>query len=126
MTAVEQQHAGPSTGTTGFDRGLIAPMILGSILNPINSSMLAVALVPIGKAFGAPPSQTIWLVSALYLATAVGQPVLGRLVDRYGPRTLYLIGTALVGIAGVLGALAPGLGVQQHHIEWVIIGPEQP
>lgn len=111
MTAVEQQHAGPSTGTTGFDRGLIAPMILGSILNPINSSMLAVALVPIGKAFGAPPSQTIWLVSALYLATAVGQPVLGRLVDRYGPRTLYLIGTALVGIAGVLGALAPGLGV---------------
>ncbi|MGW4773573.1 MFS transporter [Nocardia sp. NPDC004278] len=111
MTAVEQQHAGSSTGTTRFDRGLIAPMILGSILNPINSSMLAVALVPIGKAFGAPPSQTIWLVSALYLATAVGQPVLGRLVDRYGPRTLYLIGTALVGIAGVLGALAPGLGV---------------
>ncbi|WP_433726274.1 MFS transporter [Nocardia sp. CA-129566] len=111
MTAVEQHHAGPSTGATGFDRGLIAPMILGSILNPINSSMLAVALVPIGKAFGAPPSQTIWLVSALYLATAVGQPVLGRLVDRYGPRTLYLIGTAVVGIAGVLGALAPGLGV---------------
>ncbi|WP_433680145.1 MFS transporter [Nocardia sp. CA-119907] len=111
MTAVEQRHAGPSTGAAGFDRGLIAPMILGSILNPINSSMLAVALVPIGKAFGAPPSRTIWLVSALYLATAVGQPVLGRLVDRYGPRTLYLIGTALVGIAGALGALAPGLGV---------------
>ncbi|WP_330253239.1 MFS transporter [Nocardia sp. NBC_00565] len=100
-----------STGTPGFDRKLIAPMILGSILNPINSSMLAVALVPIGKAFGAPPSETIWLVSALYLATAVGQPVVGRLVDRFGPRVLYLIGTGLVGVAGVLGALAPGLGV---------------
>ncbi len=94
-----------------FDRRLIAPMVLGSVLNPINSSMIAVALVPIGVAFGAPPSETVWLVSALYLATAVGQPVIGRLVDMYGPRRLYLIGTALVGIAGVTGALAPSLGV---------------
>ena len=96
---------------TGFNRRLIAPMVLGSVLNPINSSMIAVALVPIGVAFGAPPSETVWLVSALYLATAVGQPVIGRLVDMYGPRRLYLIGTALVGVAGVMGALAPSLGV---------------
>ncbi|MFE6482452.1 MFS transporter [Streptomyces sp. NPDC057757] len=85
-------------------------MIIGSVLNPVNSSMIAVALVPIGAAFGAPPSRTAWLVSALYLATAVGQPVVGRLVDTYGPRRLYLIGTALVGVAGLLGALAPSLG----------------
>ncbi|GHE25156.1 MFS transporter [Kitasatospora indigofera] len=95
----------------GFDRRLVAPMVLGSILNPVNSSMLAVALVPIGAAFGTPLSQTVWLVSALYLATAVGQPVVGRLVDMHGPRRLYLAGTALVGSAGLLGALAPSLGV---------------
>ncbi|WP_225097607.1 MFS transporter [Streptomyces sp. CoH27] len=95
----------------GFDRRLIAPMALGSVLNPVNSSMIAVALVPIGVAFGAPPAETVWLVSALYLATAVGQPVIGRLVDMYGPRRLYLTGTALVGAAGLLGALAPSLGV---------------
>jgi MFS family permease len=94
-----------------FDRRLIAPMILGSVLNPINSSMIAVALVPIGVAFGAPPAETAWLVTALYLATAVGQPVIGRLVDMYGPRRLYLTGTTLVGAAGVMGALAPSLGV---------------
>jgi len=95
----------------GFDRRLTAPLILGSVLNPINSSMIAVSLIPIGLAFGAPPAQTVWLVSALYLATAVGQPVVGRLVDLYGPRRLYLLGTGLVGIAGLLGALAPSLGV---------------
>jgi nicotinamidase-related amidase/predicted MFS family arabinose efflux permease len=92
-----------------FDRRLLAPMILGAILNPVNSSIIAVSLVPIGRAFGAPVSQTAWLVSALYLATAIGQPVVGRLVDAYGPRRLYLAGTALVGVAGVLGALAPSL-----------------
>ncbi|MFF3934436.1 MFS transporter [Streptomyces hirsutus] len=95
----------------GFDRRLLAPMILGSVLNPINSSMLAVALIPIGRAFDAPPSQTAWLVAGLYLATAVGQPVVGRLVDTFGPRRLYLAGTTLVGLAGLLGTLAPHLWV---------------
>jgi MFS family permease len=97
--------------TGRFDRHLIAPMLVGSILNPINSSMLAVALIPIGAAFGVPPSQTAWLVTGLYLATAVGQPVMGRLVDLFGPRPLYLFATSLVGLAGLLGALAPNLGV---------------
>lgn len=56
-------------------------MMLGAILNPINSSIIAVALVPIAVAFDAPASETAWLVSALYLATAIGQPLVGRLVD---------------------------------------------
>ncbi|WP_320782159.1 MFS transporter [Streptomyces sp. CRN 30] len=86
-------------------------MVLGSVLNPINSTIVAVALVPIGAALGAPPSQTAWLVSALYLATALGQPVVGRLIDLFGPRRLFLISTSLVGIAGLAGTLAPNLGV---------------
>ena len=100
------------SGTDGaFDRRLIAPLVLGAILNPINSSIIAVSLVPIGAAFGAPPAQTAWLVSSLYLATSIGQPVAGRLVDVYGPRPLFLTGAALTGAAGVLGTFAPNLPV---------------
>ncbi|WP_406151630.1 MFS transporter [Streptomyces sp. NBC_01012] len=86
-------------------------MMLGSVLNPINSTIIAVALVPVGRALGAPVSQTAWLVSALYLATAIGQPVVGRLIDIFGPRRLFLLSTGLVGLAGVVGTLAPNLGV---------------
>ncbi|MGA5700575.1 MFS transporter [Peterkaempfera bronchialis] len=95
----------------GFDRRLLAPMMLGSVLNPVNSSIISVSLVPIGAAFGAPPSRTAWLISALYLATSIGQPVVGRLIDLFGPRRLFLAGTALTGAAGVVGMLAPNLGV---------------
>jgi hypothetical protein len=35
-----------------FDRRLLLPMVLGAVLNPVNSSILAVTLVPIGHAFG--------------------------------------------------------------------------
>ena len=96
---------------TRFDNRLIAPMILGAMLNPINSSIIAVSLAPIGVAFGAPPAETTWLVSSLYLATSIGQPVVGKLVDSFGPRRLFMIGTALVGIAGLMGLFAPNLGV---------------
>ena len=122
MTSVLTQVAGslrrrrPGRGgpPDGFDRRLLAPMMLGSVLNPVNSSIISVALVPIGAAFGAPPSRTAWLISALYLATAIGQPVVGRLIDLFGPRRLFLAGTALTGLAGVVGVLAPDL--------WVLIG----
>lgn len=102
-------QAPAATGT--FPRRLLVPMMLGAVLNPVNSSIISVALIPIGRAFGAPPSQTAWLVSALYLATAVGQPLVGRLVDLYGPKRLFLAGSGLVVVAGVVGMLAPTLGV---------------
>jgi MFS family permease len=94
-----------------FDRRLLAPMVVGSILNPVNSTIISVSLVPIGAAFGAPPAQTAWLISGLYVATSIGQPVVGRLIDLYGPRGLFLAGAALTGVAGVVGMLAPNLGV---------------
>ncbi|MGW4033200.1 MFS transporter [Streptomyces sp. NPDC004838] len=102
-------HPAPAGPKESFDRRLIAPLILGSVLNPVNTTIIAVSLVPIGEAFRAQPSQTAWLVTGLYLATAVGQPVVGRLVDLHGPRRLFLAGAGLVGIAGLLGVLAPNL-----------------
>lgn len=90
-----------------FNKKLYTPMILGSILNPINSSMLAVALVPIAQAFGVPFYQTAWLVSSLYLATSIGQPVIGKLIDIFGPRGLFLFATSLVGLASIIALFTP-------------------
>ncbi|PRB00652.1 MFS transporter [Microbacterium sp. MYb64] len=82
-------------------------MMVGSILNPINTAIIAVALTPIGLALGAPTRETVWLVSSLYLATAIGQPLVGRLVDIFGVRSLFLLGAVLVTAAGAIGLFAP-------------------
>ncbi|MET7765932.1 MFS transporter [Streptomyces sp. NPDC005393] len=93
-----------------FGPRLMAPLLIGSVLNPVNSTMIATGLVAIGHDFGVGAAQTAWLVASLYLASAVGQPAMGRLADLLGPRRIFLCGLLLVGAAGLVGALAPGFG----------------
>ncbi|WP_239012660.1 MFS transporter [Streptomyces sioyaensis] len=98
----------PDTGSgRAFGARLMTPLLLGSLLNPINSTMIATALVAIGQDFHVGAADTAWLISAMYLASAVGQPSLGRLADRIGPRRVFVAGALTVCAAGVLGALAP-------------------
>ncbi len=84
-----------------------SPLLLGSALNPINTSMLATALVGIGIDFHAGPGTTASLVSILYLFSAVSQPTMGKLSTVFGPRRIFLIGVGILLGAGVIGAFAP-------------------
>ncbi|MGK5544422.1 MFS transporter [Streptomyces sp. URMC 127] len=103
--------AAPAEDTGGaFGPRLMTPLLLGAVLNPLNSTMIATGLVAIGHDFGTGPSGTAWLLSSLYLASAAGQPVMGRLADSLGPRRVFLAGLLLVCAAGLLGALAPAFG----------------
>ncbi|MFE7317919.1 MFS transporter [Streptomyces sp. NPDC057555] len=94
-------------GEAGFGARLMTPLLLGSLLNPINSTMIATALVAIGRDFHVGAADTAWLISAMFLASAVGQPSLGRIADRIGPRRVFVAGSVAVGAGGLTGALAP-------------------
>ncbi|MFF1695716.1 MFS transporter [Streptomyces sp. NPDC058257] len=91
-----------------FGARLTAPLLLGSLLNPLNTTMISTALVAIGHDFGVGAADTAWLVSVLYLASAVSQPVLGKLADSIGPRRVFLGGLVVVVASGLVGTLAPG------------------
>lgn len=84
----------------------VTPLALGSALNPINSSIIATALVPIGTAFHVGLSTTAGLVAILYLASSIGQPTMGKLAEHFGPRRVFLAGLALILAGGVVGTLA--------------------
>lgn len=93
-----------------FGFRFLLPIALGSCLNPINSTMIATALVPIATEFHAGVAQTGWLIAALYLCCAVAQPTLGRLADLLGARRVYVASLVMVMIAGLAGRVAPSLG----------------
>lgn len=82
----------------------------GTLLNPLNSSMIAVALISLQTAFGVSTATASWLISAFYLAAAIGMPVMGRLADLVGSRRVFCAGFILVGLVGALAPLAPSFG----------------
>ncbi|GAA3313892.1 hypothetical protein GCM10020331_005080 [Ectobacillus funiculus] len=53
--------------------------------------------------------KTAWLVSALYLATAIGQPVVGKLIDIFLVQDFFLIATSLVGISSLIAIFATNI-----------------
>jgi MFS family permease len=100
--------------TTSVPRRVVGALVLGTLLNPLNSSMIAVALVQIQRDFGVDVVDASWLISSFYLTSAVAQPVTGRLADRLGARRVFMAGLVLVGVAGALAPLSPGFG-------WVVV-----
>jgi len=89
---------------------LVGSVAMGTLLNPLNSSMIAVALLSLGAAFHVSLVTVTWLVSSFYLAGAVGQPLMGRLADLIGPRRIFCLGLVLVGIASLISLWAPAFG----------------
>ncbi|MCP2168437.1 putative arabinose efflux permease, MFS family [Goodfellowiella coeruleoviolacea] len=85
----------------------------GTVLQGLNSAMIAVALVPIAVQFGDAASIP-WVVSGLYVATAVGAPTGGRLADLFGPRRVYLVGLLVVLAAALAGPFVP-------NVAWLVV-----
>jgi MFS family permease len=77
------------------------------MLNPINTTMISVALVPISAALGIGSAAVIWLVVGLYITTAISQPIMGVLADHIGPRTTYLAGLIIVICSSVIPLVSP-------------------
>ena len=89
-----------------FGPTFVTPLYMGAMLNPINSSVIAPALVAIAAAMHTSVGGTAILISSLYLTSAIAQPAAGRLAEEFGPRRVFFVGIFLVLAGGVLGAAA--------------------
>ncbi|MCL6517337.1 MFS transporter [Alicyclobacillus sp.] len=92
----------------------LVTVALGILLNPLNSSMISVAMARLQHAFGLNFSEASWLISTYYLASAIAQPVMGRVSDMIGRRRVFLTGLALVAVSSITAPLAPTF-------EWLIV-----
>lgn len=86
---------------------LVLTIGFGTLLNPLNSSMISVALTTLQKEFSLTFSDATWLISVFYLASSVGQPVMGKLSDMFGPKRLFMAGLILVAVSSLLAPFSP-------------------
>jgi EmrB/QacA subfamily drug resistance transporter len=85
---------------------VLAPVALGTMLAPLNSTMIAVAIPSLLEDFDRSLAWGAWIVISYLVAMAAVQPIGGALGDRYGRRRLFLIGLALFLAATVVAALS--------------------
>jgi MFS family permease len=96
---------------TGFGLRFTFPLMLGTTLNPVNSSLIATGLAGIAADYHLGPGQAAGLVSVLYLCSAVMQPTMGKLATLFGPRRIFQTGVGILLVGGMLGTVAPDFPV---------------
>ena len=90
---------------------MLATAAPGTMLMPLNSTMIAVALPDIVDDLDVSIGSTAWLVSGYLITQAAVQPLAGKLGDRLGRRPLILGGLISFALASLGAAQAPSLGV---------------
>jgi EmrB/QacA subfamily drug resistance transporter len=93
-------------------RGLAIVVVLGTIMSVFDTTIVNVAIETLGRTFHSPLSTIQWVSTAYLLALAIVIPLTGWAIERFGAKrmylislTLFLLGSALCGMAWSAGSL---------------------
>ena len=95
-------------------RWLMISVGLGVLLNPLNSSMIAVAIPRLQNVFRLDFTAVSWIIFSFYIASAIAQPVMGKASDLFGRKKIFLTGLVVAFVASLLAPLSPNFG-------WLIV-----
>jgi DHA2 family multidrug resistance protein-like MFS transporter len=111
------QHSGSNGAGVPASSGparsglVLAALILVAAVANLNLAVANVALPDIGKAFDAGQSALDLVAVGYSLGLAASVLYLGAVGDRYGRKTMLIVGTSLAIPASLLAAVAPTIGV---------------
>lgn len=88
---------------------IVGSLLMGGILVPLNSTMIAVALSSIASALDKSLWMVTWVVTIYLICMAVFQPIAGKLGDLFGYRRLYLLGVGIFSIGSLGSGVSPNL-----------------
>lgn len=87
---------------------------LGIMLNPLNSSMISIAIARLQQVYLLDVTAVSWIIFSFYIASAVAQPVMGKCSDLFGRRKIFLTGLVVVFVSSMLAPLSP-------NFSWLIV-----
>jgi MFS family permease len=111
---MENKTCGEDIATQPLKPGRIALNVLAlcftlALLGRGLGESFTVFLKPISENFGWDRAEVVSVYSLTWLAGGLMAPVVGRLFDRYGPRTVYSLGLLLLGGAFLVASRAQAL-----------------
>ncbi|MFC0215713.1 MFS transporter [Paenibacillus chartarius] len=95
-------------------RWMLISVGLGVLLNPLNSSMVAVAIPRLRHVFQLDFTVVSWVIVTFYLASAAAQPIMGKASDVFGRKNIFLTGLVIAFVASLAAPLSPSFG-------WLIV-----
>ncbi|GAB5519985.1 MAG: MFS transporter [Rhodothermales bacterium] len=86
-------------------------LFLGVLMAALDIAIVATTLSSIQADLGIDERSVAWLLSVFVLCNLIGLPLMARLSDRYGRRTIYLLDVGLFAVGASLVIAAPSLAV---------------
>ena len=93
------------------EKWIILAVSIGVILNPLNTTMITVALPAIQADFDLNSTDISWLIASYFIISAIFTPLIGKLSDVYGRKRIFLIGLSLVVVSSILAPLSPNMPI---------------
>lgn len=89
---------------------VLPPLCLGFFMIMVDTTIVNIAVPTLVRTFGADLTAVGWVNSAYLLTFAVLLLVTGRLGDRFGPRSVFVVGLVVFTAASAACGLAPSIG----------------
>lgn len=100
-----------STPTDTSSRRILLVLFLGVLMAALDIALVGPALPALREAFGLGKRTVAWVFNVFVLLSLVGIPLMSRLADVFGRRTLFAADVALFGGGSLVVALAPSFTV---------------
>lgn len=88
---------------------MMAAVCIGVFISHFTAGVVNMALPHLAAVFRSDANTVQWITTGYLLAIAALLPVMGKLADRYGSRTIHNLGYIVFGVSSVLAACSPNL-----------------
>lgn len=90
---------------------LLGVLFFGVLMAALDIAIVGPALKPIGNYFGVDARALQWVFTLYVLMNLVGTPLMAKLSDLLGRRSIYLLDVGLFALGSLAAGLAPSFGV---------------
>ena len=97
--------------TRGRRTRILAVLFTGVLMGALDIAIIGPAFPAVREAFGVDERAAAWMITLYVLANLIGTPLMAKLSDRYGRRSVYVADLGIFGVGSLVVALAPSFGM---------------